>query len=346
MSTMLIILLIAAAISVLAKSGAITPYVAGGIAIAYGSINQVNYETLFITTILFYLVAYFANTWAENQGRSMTTMLNMSAGANPLPLLLVKVITLLAFMILPIPKPAFYIQGLFAIIIAAALYRAATGILMPIIYQTIVFMTLGWWFNQYADYQSYSMALIAAVAIPNLLHPDKPRPTVYDKDVDVGFTRMALSFFLTYMTPGFSSNVIIRSLFLPGLSQIISAAALEAAIEGWALHIFLNNQITTKTVLGDLLSLPELEWSTFTPYNSLKLVMLCLPIIASLIALLTPALNVALPVVVPCVILAIQSVMTCGLGWSVAFIGAGYALHTISRWSDKSYTGLIFMTQI
>lgn len=346
MSTLIIIALIAVGISILAKSGSISPYVAGGIAIAYGSINHFSYKQLFSTVILFYLIAYFANTWAETQGRSMTTMLNISAGANPYPVLLLKLSALLIFMLLPIPKPPFYIQGLVGIIIAAGLYYATTGILMPIIYQTIIFMTLGGMFNQFSDYQSYSMALIAAVVIPSLLHPDPPKSTIYDKDVDVSYERLAISFFLAYMTPGFSSNVIIKSLYLPGVSQILAAAILEAAIEGWALHIFISNQITSKTVLGDLLSLPELEWSSFTPYNSLKLVILCLPIIAALITLVTPALNVALPTLVPCVVLAMQSVMTCGLIWSIIFIGAGYWLHSRSGWNDRSYTGLLFMTQI
>lgn len=346
MSTLITITLIACCISFLAKSGGITPFTAGGIAIAYGTINQVSYEFLLYTTITFYLVAYFSNTWAETNSRSMTTMFGISDGANPWPLYILKFIVLIIFMLLPIPKPPFYIQGLPAILIAGTLYYMGSRrpVVIALIVQTIVFFSLGAVFNAYADHNSYSMALIAAVVIPNLLTKPYASHSNHEREVNVNFTALGTGFILTYLTPGFSSSVITRSLFMEGVSQSIAGAVLEAAIEGWALHIMLMNQITTKTVLGDLLSLPELEWSSFTPYNSLKLVILCLPLIAAVITLVTPAYNRPLPVIIPCILLSIQATLTSGFIWSAAFIISGYVISRNKR--DKTYTGLIFMTQV
>lgn len=351
MSTLLTILAIAFTISVLAKSGVITPFIAGGLGIAYSSITQASYEQLLLSTILFYFIAYFANTWAETDNRSMTTMINLSAGGSPLPLFTLKVAALIIFSLLPIPKPAFYLQGILAIIIAVTIYcrnspYKTSDLLIGVTIQTVIFITLGLLFNRFSDHSSYSMALIAAVAIPNLLNPSTPGRQGYENEVDVSLFSIACTFFLTYITPGYSSSVITKSVYLQGKSQMVAGAILESAIEGWALHIALTNQITTKAVLGDLLSLPELEWSTFTPFTSLKLVMLCLPIIAAVIVVCTPMLNVSVPILVPCAILMLQATMTCGLLWSAAFILCGCINHNLSGFNDKSYTGLSFMTQL
>lgn len=349
MSTLLTILLIALTVSVVAKSGGITPFTAGGLAIAYGTINQLDYVTILYSTILFYFVAYLANTWAEVNDRSMTTMFNINKDGQAYPLLILKIITLMVFALAPIPKPSFYIQGLTAIVFATVMYCMASDTkashnIIAIAIQTTMFMIAGALFNRYSIHSSYSMALIAAVAIPNLLKK-KERETYnpYARDVVVPFPKLAMCFLFTYLTPGLSSNVITKSNFLPGVSQSIAGTILEAAIEGWVLHIALNTQITTKSVLGDLLSLPELEWASFTPYNSVKLVMLCLPLIATIIVIATPKLKLELPILLPCVILAIQAVINCGLIWSIVFITLGYVNSLISK-DDSS--GLIFMTQL
>lgn len=348
MSTLFPYLLMSAAISLLAKCGAITPFIAGGLAIAYGSINKVGYETLILSTLLFYLIAYFANTWAETNDRSMTTVISMSAGSKPLPLFILKALTLTVFVLLPIPKPTFYIQGLIAIVIAITLYCCSTeGNPLPaIIFQTILFSILGALFNRWSTHSSYTMALIAAVAIPNLIEGNEPSKSIYQNDCNVSIVRLVTAFTLTLFTPGLSSNAITKSLFLPGLSQSIAGSTIEAAIEGWALHIALNNQITTKAVLGDLLSLPELEWSTFTPYNSLKLVMLCLPLIAAAIVVCTPMLNLHLPVMTPIAILSIQATLTCGFAWTILYILCGCIVSWSPKLKDNSHVGLLFMTQM
>ena len=352
MSNLFIIFLIAATISLLAKSSVITPFTAGGLGIAYGTVTQSSYITLLYVTILFYFVAYFANTWAESDNRSMTSMINIGKSNNPYPSLILKVITLVIFTLLPIPKPPFYIQGILAITIAVTFYcmnshREAGSIITCVIAQTFIFITLGVLFNRFSNHASYSMALIAAVAIPNLLKPGSGPGgySPYQNDANIGLISLAVSFFLTFITPGYSANSITKSMFLPGVSQLVAGTILDSAIEGWALHIALSNQITTKAVLGHLLSLPELEWSTFTPYNSVKLVMLCLPIIAALIVVSTPVLNVSVPIIVPCIILAIQSTVSCGLLWSALFILCGYINHSLSG-NDKGHTSLAFMTQI
>ena len=343
----LTILALAAVISALAKCGAITPFIAGGLAIAYGSINKVSYETLIISTLLFYFAAYFANTWSETNERSMTTVQGINAGYKPLPLFILKAITLLIFTILPIPKPTFYIQGLIAIVIAVTLYCCSTddNPLGSIIFQSIVFITLEALFNRFSEHSSYTMALIAAVVIPSLLFPTRTK-SIYDNDAVINPIRLATALTLTLFTPGLSSNAITKSLFLPGLSQSIAGSTLDAAIEGWALHIALNNQITTKAVLGDLISLPELEWSSFTPYTSLKLVLLCLPLIAALLVLLTPMPALKLPALYPVAILTLQATLTCGLAWTIIYVGAGLTTYLLSDSEDKSYTGLLFLTQM
>lgn len=352
MSTLLTILLIAAAISLLAKASVITPFTAGGLGIAYGTITQSSYTSLLYVTILFYFVAYFANTWAESDNRSMTTMINSNAGANPYPLLLIKVIVLVIFTLLPIPKPPFYLQGILAITLAVTFYcmnshAPAGDIITCVIAQTFIFLTLGILFNRFSNHASYSMALIAAIAIPNLLNPGKGPGgySPYQSQANIGLISLTVSFFLTFITPGYSANSITKSMFLPGVSQSLAGTILDSAIEGWALHIALSNQITTKAVLGDLLSLPELEWSTFTPYNSVKLVMLCLPVVAALIVVCTPMLKVNVPIIVPCSILMLQATISCGLLWSALFILCGCINHSWSG-SDKGHTNLSFMTQI
>jgi hypothetical protein len=366
------------AISVLAKSSVITPFIAGGLGITYGTVTQSSYITMLYVTILFYFVAYFANTWAESDNRSMTSMINIiqpTAGELSKakhPSLILKIITLVIFTLLPIPKPPFYIQGILAITIAVTFYcmnshREAGDVITCVIAQTFILITLGVLFNRFSNHASYSMALIAAVAIPNLLKPGSGPGgySPYQNDANIGLISLAVSFFLTFITPGYSANSITKSvsffltfitpgysansitksMFMPGVSQLVAGTILDSAIEGWALHIALNNQTTTKAVLGDLLSLPELEWSTFTPYNSVKLVMLCLPIIAALIVVSTPMLNVSVPIIVPCSILMLQATISCGLLWSALFILCGCINHSLSG-SDKGHTSLAFMTQI
>jgi hypothetical protein len=358
MSTLITILIIAMAISVLAKSSVITPFIAGGLGITYGTVTQSSYITMLYVTILFYFVAYFANTWAESDNRSMTSMINIiqpTAGELSKakhPSLILKIITLVIFTLLPIPKPPFYIQGILAITIAVTFYcmnshREAGDVITCVIAQTFILITLGVLFNRFSNHASYSMALIAAVAIPNLLKPGSGPGgySPYQNDANIGLISLAVSFFLTFITPGYSANSITKSMFMPGVSQLVAGTILDSAIEGWALHIALNNQTTTKAVLGDLLSLPELEWSTFTPYNSVKLVMLCLPIIAALIVVSTPMLNVSVPIIVPCSILMLQATISCGLLWSALFILCGCINHSLSG-SDKGHTSLAFMTQI
>jgi hypothetical protein len=349
----LTILALAAIISVFAKSGAMTPFIAGGLGIAYGTATHADYQSMLSAVILFYFTAYFANTWAESENKSMTTMFNINAGAEPLGLMITKLITLMIFALLPIPKPAFYVQGLLAILVAVTLFcmnsaLPAKYMLSVMFIQWIIFLCLGGLFNYFSNYESYSMALIAAVAIPNLINPSQNvgHYSPYEDGANVGPLSLAGSFLLTYLTPGYSSNVITKSIFLPGLSQSIAGTLLDSAVEGWAIHIALTNQITTKAVLGDLLSLPQLEWSTFTPYNSLKLVMISLPILAAIVVMFTPALNVDLPVFIPCLLIALQSTLTCGFFWTILFIAAGVANHYLSGFPDKSYTGFIFMSQV
>lgn len=282
----------------------------------------------------------------------MTTMMNLP-NANPQPLFFVKLVVLLCFIFLPIPKPAFYIQGPIAIIISTTLYccnsqRKSSQIITAVVVQTVLFMILGALFNKFSDHNSYTMALIAAVSIPNLIEPSQREDThdLYDNEVDVGWLPLAFSFLLTYLTPGFSSSVITKSVFLPGISQTVAGAILEAAIEGWALHITLKTEITTKSVLGDLLSLPELEWSTFTPHTSLKLVMLCLPLVAAIIVVCTPSMKVQPSIMLPIAILMLQATLTAGLLWSVVFILCGCINYNLWNFRDRSHTGLMFMTQI
>ena len=357
MLNIIIFCLLIIVVGILAKAGGITPFIAGGIGIGYSTQYLLSYQATLAITLLLYFIAYYCNTWAEANNQSMTTNINVEGFKASYSIVIIKAVTILLFIFLPIPKPPAYLISIPALIFTSTLLflnnqeEDYLDWIKPVILQTIVFALIGVLLDYYSTSTTPTMALIAAIAIPNLLFERNMR-TYYansygnPNELNLNPIPLAFAFFISWITPGFSSSIVSKSLFRRGISTSAAALLIEAALEGWTAHIALLGDITTKSPLGDLLSLPTLEWDTFTPTNSTRLIIFIIPVIAAIITGLIPTTGLLLPKATAAIIITAQAIIFSGSLATVIYIGLGLLFsHYMYKNDESNRLNLLFISQ-
>lgn len=357
MLSIIILCIIIAIVGMLAKSGGITPFIAGGIGIGYSTQYHLSYQATLAITLLLYFIAYYCNSWAESNNQSMTANINTGSYKADTSVVVLKAVIICLFIFLPIPKPPFYLVSIPALILTSTLlytnnqeHDYLTWI-TPVILQTIVFALIGGLLDRYSTSSAPTMALIAAIAIPNLLfehdtHTYYSNSRADPNELNLNPIPLAFALFISWITPGFSSSIVSKSLFQRGNSASAAATLIEATIEGWTLHIALLGDITTKSPLGDLLSLPTLEWDTFTPTNFTRLIIFIIPVIAAIITGLIPSTNLLLPKAVSAIVIITQAIIFSGSLAAIVYISLGIFFSRYMYSKDESNRlNLLFVSQ-
>lgn len=330
---------------ILAKNALISPFIAGGAGLTFCAYFNLDYNACLFVIISLYFAAYLTNTWAEVQGCSMTmsSMVSNSSNheddVNMLPLIAIKLCVLLLFLALPIGKPPLYLSGWLGLIIIGCVlymnrssYSSAKSFILSTIVMLIGFCAVFGLFNRFGSGNS-SMTLIAAVAVPNLLFPSKEEEYFHGNEGGFPTILWSLTLFYVWITPGFSMAAA-SPLFPLGFGRIVCTAMLEAALEGWVVHLVLTEQLSTKTPLGDLLSSSALELTTFTlsPHSKLLIVSAvligCLSVVA---AILMPSIGNSPSPMLSAIVLVTQSVIASNLLWTIAFICVGLIVQRLTE---------------
>lgn len=357
MVNILILCIIIIIVGLLAKSGGITPFIAGGIGIGYSSHFHLTYQFTLAITLLLYFIAYYCNSWTEASNRSMTTNINTSGLKADFGVVILKAAIIMLFILLPIPKPPFYLVSIPAIILTSTLLYTNNheddylSWIIPVILQTILFAFIGGLLERYSTSTTPTMALIAAIALPNLLFEHDMNTYYANSYADPNELNLhpipwIFAFFISWITPGFSSSIVSKSIFQRGHSVTFAALLIEAALEGWTVHIALLGDITTKSPLGDLLALPSLEWNTFTPTNSTRLILFIIPVIAAIITGLIPTLNLLLPKTTSAIIITAQAIIFSGSLATIVYISLGIIFSRCMYSKDESNRlNLLFISQ-
>jgi len=357
MLNIIILCIIILTVGMLAKAGGITPFIAGGIGIGYSTHYQLSYQYTLAVTLLLYFIAYYCNGWAEAENQSMTTNINTGSYKAAYRIVVLKAIIVLLFIFLPIPKPPIYLVSIPALVLTSTLLYTNNheqdylSWITPVILQTIIFALIGGLLHHYSTTSSPTMALIAGIALPNLLFQHDMN-TYYanscadPNEININPIPWAFAFFISWITPGFSSSIVSKSLFQRGNSVTLAAVLIEAALEGWTAHIALTGSITTKSPLGDLLALPTLEWDTFTATNPTRLIIFLVPVIAAMLTGLIPSTGLLLPKATSAIIITAQAIIFSGSLAAIIYIGLGILFSRVMYRNDESNRlNLLFISQ-
>lgn len=334
----LILILLGSALltGALSKRALITPYGAGAFGLFLGSLFNLTFAPLTFTVILLYLTASLGNAIPEADGEGVDTSVILNArhahGYNRAESFLYKTGALVLFTILPIGKPDAYISGFPAFVLAIVMLFANLGNsdvekegaeILAIPVQTIILSLCLWFAYWHTHAVSPMLGIISAIAVPKLLFPDRRAveevETMHDAFSPI---RTVFALLIVWLTPGFSTSAVTACLYPTGRPRLLAAVGLEGAVEGYVLHLLLNNQTSGKSPLGDLLALPYTNWGSFTLSTPLYLLILAALILAPLCVIFSPLLPISPTPFSTAAIIMCQAVVTLGV-WAWLFLAAG-----------------------
>lgn len=256
-------------LTALAKHSLTSPYLAGAGAITIAHYLQASPPIKVIAVVLAYQLVYLLNEDVDvNQllARGLESAVELSSGW----LKAARVVTLIAFFWLPIPKPPGYLTGIWALLIVGSLiylnkdiwergtylgFLLLTTISVGIAAITIWLLKIFWLVN------TPIIPLLAGLAIPNLINPHLVTTHLQGKSLaergitaPPGVTQVLYTFLLTWITPGLSLSAATNALIAPGVYRVLIGNLVSVAIEGWNLGLLLRGGgSATKTPLADLL---------------------------------------------------------------------------------------------
>ena len=167
------------------------------------------------------------------------------------------------------------------------------------------------------------LGVISAVAVPKLLFPSRRAAsnpgTPY---VNFGPVQVIISLLIVWLTPGFSTSAVAASIYPAGRPRLLATVGLEGAVEGYVLHLILNNQTSGKSPLGDLLTLPYTNWGSFTLSYPIYLLILAALVLAPICVICSPLLPISPTPFSTAAIIMCQAVVTLEV-WAWLFLAAG-----------------------
>lgn len=324
----------------LAKKGMISPFLAGGLAVALCSHFHTNYSILLFAAITYYVTTFLASSWAEEDNVSLTNMAMLpEIAANGKLNFCIKAGTLILFCFIPIPKPDFYITGIAALLVIGGILFANQEVKyslgtfsVGLIIQILLFTGVTFLFNRFGATTNPSLAIVSAIAIPSLTSKSYAPPSIDSHNLHLDPLSLITALTLTYLTPGLSTSALSTSLFPRGISQAAAAAFLEAAVEGWVINLICHNQLSGKSTLGDLLNLDTFQWGTFSVSTSTGLLILAAIPIAITLCLITPSPTFKPSPYIAAAILTTQAVVTAGPIFTTLFLAAGFT----AKWLNNN----------
>ena len=334
----LILILLGSALltGALSKRALITPYGAGAFGLFLGSLFNLTFAPLTFTVILLYLTASLGNAIPEADGEGVDTSVILNArhahSYNRAESFLYKTGALVLFTILPIGKPDAYISGFPAFVLAIVMLvsnwantetEESNPQLEILFFQTIILSLCLWFAYWHTHAVNPMLGIISAIAVPKLLFPDRRVVTEVETMHDAfSPIRTVFALLIVWLTPGFSTSAVTACLYPTGRPRLLAAVGLEGAVEGYVLHLLLNNQTSGKSPLGDLLALPYTNWGSFTLSTPLYLLVLAALVLAPLCVICSPLLPISHTPFSTAAIIMCQAVVTLGV-WAWLFLAAG-----------------------
>jgi len=343
----LILILLGSALltGALSKRALITPYGAGAFGLFLGSLFNLTFAPLTFTVILLYLTASLGNAIPEADGEGVDTSVILNArhahSYNRAESFLYKTGALVLFTILPIGKPDAYISGFPAFVLAIVMLISNWANseeedkedpqLIILFFQTIILSVCLWFAYWHTHAVNPMLGIISAIAVPKLLFPDR-RVVTEVETVHDAFSpiRTVFALLIVWLTPGFSTSAVDASLYPTGRPRLLAAVGLEGAVEGYVLHLLLNNQTSSKSPLGYLFALPYTNWGSFTLSTSLYLLILAALLLAPICVIFSPLLPISPSPYSTAAIIMCQAVVTLD-HWAWLFLAAGCLCLYIGR---------------
>jgi hypothetical protein len=266
----------------LARHSLITPYIAGGAAMALCSALQCEAKVRLVATVLAYFIVYLLNEDVDpNQllvrNSESAAALTEEVGGS---IKIVRVIILLLFCFLPIPSPPGHITGVFPLVFCSILMflnknQIERENIDLIGYVLLVIGSVGgvalvlWLIKTFLvlQLQVSVIPILTGLALPSLLGanpPPTPSQILRERGLNspAGVSPIMWTFLLTWVTPGLSLSATTSALIGPGAYRIIIANLTSIAIEGWNLGLLFRDGSSTKTPLADLLLRPDRLYQT------------------------------------------------------------------------------------
>lgn len=251
-------------LTALAKHSLTSPYLAGAGAITIAHYLQTSPPIKVIAVVLAYQLVYLLNEDVDvNQllARGLESAVELSSGWMKAG----RVITLIAFFWLPIPKPPGYLTGVWALLIVGTLIYLNKDIWERGTYLGFLLLTamsVGaaalamWLLKLFWLVNTPIIPLLAGLAIPNLINPQYAGKSLAERGITAppGVTQVVYTFLLTWITPGLSLSAATNALIAPGVYRVLIANLVSVALEGWNLGLIIRGGgSATKTPLADLL---------------------------------------------------------------------------------------------
>ena len=249
----------------LAKHSLTSPYLAGAAAMTISHYLQASPPVRVIAVVLAYLLVYLLNEDVDvNQllARGEESAVELS-GAGWMKV--ARVITLVAFLWLPIPKPPGYLTGVVALLIVGSLIYLNKDVWHRGTYLgflTLTAMSVGiaavvfWLLKMFWLVNTPMLPLLAGLAIPNLIDPQYPGKSLAERGIDQppGVSLVLYVFGLAWITPGLSLSAATNALIAPGVYRVLIANLVSVALEAWNLGLIIRGGgSASKTPLADLL---------------------------------------------------------------------------------------------
>jgi hypothetical protein len=253
-------------LTALAKHSLTSPYLAGAAAMTICVYLQASPPAKVIAVVLAYLLVYLLNEDVDiNQllarGEESSTELSSAHWMR-----VARVVTLIVFLWLPIPKAPGFLTGVWALLIVATLiylnkdvwHRGTLpGFLILTTMSVGIAALLFWLLKMFWLVNTPMLPLIAGLAIPNLINPQYQGKSLAERGIDQppGVSQVVYTFLLAWITPGLSLSAATNALIAPGVYRVLIANLVSVALEGWNLGLIIRGGggTSAKTPLADLL---------------------------------------------------------------------------------------------
>jgi hypothetical protein len=322
------LVLVCVAAATLSKLGATNSYISGAAAFSFAV--RMNLDIVSTTTLVVgaYLTSYFIGTELELDGASselQTALVDSSELTTNAKRIItwLRILIVLVFVLLPIPKPAAYISGLNAVVLVSVLVISIVpnrellrGGIVVLVQTVLLLICL-----KLVNSSMPVPAMIGGMAIANNgidESNDEVRPP--------GLIRLMFMLAIAWLTPGLTLGLIGSAILPSSRLKSVWILLASSAIEGWTLHVCLAGYNSSKSMLGDLLSQVLFIKPDAHLYMCVAIAIACSIVVYRLF------------MSVPCIdksrrelslsLLLLQGVMAVGW-WMLLFLAVGYVVKLV-----------------
>lgn len=253
--------------SILARYSLTSPYLAGAGALTICFYLQASPPIRVIAVVLAYLLVYLLNEDVDVNQLLARGEESPSQSQSEGWMKVARVITLITFFWLPIPKPPGYLTGVVALLIVGTLIYLNKDIKEKESYLGFILLTavsvgiaalVIWILKMFWLINTPIIPLLTGLAIPNLvnLNPQKPKKSLAERGITgiPGVSLVLFTFGLAWVTPGLSLSAATSALISPGVYRVLIANLVSVALEGWNLGLIIRGGgSASKTPLANLL---------------------------------------------------------------------------------------------